>query len=163
MIVTSRVIGYQRSTLDAAGFTHYLLQDLDTAQIREFTAAWYASSCPQDRGEATRLRDRLLIAVRDSPAVAELAGNPLLLTILAIIGRRQELPRDRRAVYEHAVSVLAGHWDVGKHLPPGLPYLSHEEKLELLRLAARRMQDAPRAWPATTCPARSCAPSSSPT
>jgi len=40
-------------------------------------------------------RDRALDAVRARPAIRELAGNPLLLTIIAIIGMRQEIPRDR--------------------------------------------------------------------
>ena len=149
VMVTSRVIGYQRAILDAAGFSHYMLQDLDMGQIREFTTGWYRSSWPDNLAEASRLGNRLLGAVQESAAVAELAGNPMLLTILAIIGRRQELPRDRRTVYEHAVSVLVEHWDAtGKHLrdervDSGMPYLRHEDKLELLRLVARRMQDGP--------------------
>jgi hypothetical protein len=87
--------------------------------------------------------------VEHSAAVAELAGNPLLLTILSIIGRRRELPRERRNVYEHAVSVLVEHWDAtGKHLSEvrggaGMPYLEYEDKLELLHLVARHMQDGP--------------------
>jgi transcriptional regulator with XRE-family HTH domain/energy-coupling factor transporter ATP-binding protein EcfA2 len=36
VIVTSRVIGYQRQTLDGAGFAHYMIQDLDTPRIHEF-------------------------------------------------------------------------------------------------------------------------------
>ena len=148
VIVTSRVIGYRRAIFDAAGFTHWMLQDLTLEQITTFTRAWYRASCAGNPADADRLRERLLGAVRNSPAVAELAGNPMLLTILAIIGRRQELPRERLAVYEHAVSVLVEHWDTtGKHLhytrAGGMPYLAHQDKLELLRLVARRMQDAP--------------------
>ena len=30
-----------------------------------------------------------------SPSVRQLTGNPMLLTIMAIIGKHQELPRDR--------------------------------------------------------------------
>ena len=41
VIVTSRVIGYRRAILDAAGFAHWMLQDLDPAQIITFTTAWY--------------------------------------------------------------------------------------------------------------------------
>jgi HEAT repeats/NACHT domain len=149
VIVTSRVFGYRRTVLDAAGFTHWMLQDLDHAQIDAFTSTWYKASCQGNPAEETRLRDRLMAAIRDSAAVAELAGNPMLLTILAIIGRRQELPRERRAVYDHAVSVLIEHWDAtGKHLhdarvDDGMDYLSREDKLELLRLVARRMQNGP--------------------
>jgi predicted NACHT family NTPase len=149
VIVTSRPVGYQRAILDAAGFAHYMLQDLDLKQIRAFTTAWYRASWPGNPAEAGSLNQRLLRAVEHSAAVAELAGNPLLLTILAIIGRRRELPRERRNVYEHAVSVLVEHWDAtGKHLSDvradgGMPYLEYEDKLELLHLVARHMQDGP--------------------
>ncbi|WP_345601592.1 NACHT domain-containing protein, partial [Streptomyces chumphonensis] len=150
VVVTSRVIGYRRAVLAGAGFAHYMLQDLDTEQIEEFTGRWYANSCPQDPQKAATLQRRVTDAVAHSRAVAELAGNPLLLTILAIIGRRQTLPRDRQGVYEHAVTVLVARWDQEtKHLAPHvssevrevLDVLEASELLELLRLLARRMQD----------------------
>lgn len=148
IVVTSRVIGYRRAVLDAAGFTHFMLQDLDQEQVEEFVSRWYQLACPHNPPEAARLRERLLAAVGDSAAVRELAGNPMLLTILSIIGRRRELPRERRKVYEHAVEVLVEHWDPSKHLrdtrvDQGMPYLDRDDKLELLRLVARRMQDGP--------------------
>ncbi|MDL4777585.1 NACHT domain-containing protein, partial [Actinomadura xylanilytica] len=146
VIVTSRVKGYSRAVLDAAGFTTYMIQDLDRPQIEEFTKTWYGHSCPDDAAHAARLLGRLLKAVNSSAAVAELAGNPMLLTILAIIARRRELPRERREVYRHAVTVLIEHWDVNKHLmqsDTGTPYLDAEDKLLMLHCVARRMQDAP--------------------
>jgi hypothetical protein len=147
VVVTSRVVGYRRGMLDAAGFTHWMLQDLDPDQIRAFTTDWYTRSCLTDPVQAARLTDRLMDAVDASAAVAELAGNPMLLTILAIIGRRRELPRDRRSVYEHAVAVLVEHWDVNKHLRDvdgtGTAFLDATDKLELLHQVARSMQAAP--------------------
>ncbi|MFF2627080.1 HEAT repeat domain-containing protein [Kitasatospora griseola] len=146
VLVTSRVIGYRREPLDAAGFGHYMLQDLDDRQIDTFAARWYATACPGDPVEAQRLHRRVTAAVASSAPVRELAGNPLILTILAIIGRRRELPRDRRTVYEHAVAVLVEHWDPSKYLQDrrvdgGMPYLASDDRLELLRLVARRMQE----------------------
>jgi HEAT repeat protein/energy-coupling factor transporter ATP-binding protein EcfA2 len=144
VLVTSRHVGYQRSAFDAAGFSHHMLQDLDRRQIAAFAERWYRISCPGDPAEAARIQDRLLTAIDNSRSVRELAGNPLLLTILAVIGRRQSLPRDRQHLYKHAVTVLVEHWEVSKHLAatdPSLPELDREDKLELLRLVARRMQD----------------------
>ena len=63
VVVTTRVIGYRREMLDKAGFGHWMLQDLDIDQIRDFTAGWYARSCSGDMMQAVRLRDRLLTAV----------------------------------------------------------------------------------------------------
>ncbi|MGW5421107.1 HEAT repeat domain-containing protein [Streptomyces sp. NPDC003943] len=146
LVVTSRSLGYQRAVLDGAGFADFMLQDLDRDQIGAFTERWFALACPEDAGQARKLTERVLTAVDGSASVRELAGNPLILTILAIIGRRRELPRDRRAVYEHAVAVLVEHWDPSRYLKDRrveehLPYLGPEDKLELLRLIARRMQE----------------------
>ncbi|MFI1381805.1 HEAT repeat domain-containing protein [Embleya sp. NPDC020886] len=146
VIVTSRVFGYSPSVLNAAGFTTLMLQDLEPARIRTFATTWYNHSCENDPSAAEQMRARLLRAIDDSPAVAELAGNPMLLTILAIIARRRELPRDRRTVYQHAVNVLIEHWDVNKHLrqeDEGLPHLEPDDKLSVLHKVAHRMQDAP--------------------
>ncbi|MGH3903032.1 MAG: NACHT domain-containing protein, partial [Pseudonocardiaceae bacterium] len=147
IVVTSRVIGYQRAVLDGAGFTRFMLQDLDAGQVEAFVNRWYQLACPDNPPEAARLRERLLAAVGDSAEVGVLAGNPMLLTILSIIGRRRELPRERRKVYEHAVDVLVEHWDPSRHLrtrvDQDMPYIDRDDKLELLRLVARRMQDGP--------------------
>ncbi|GAA1656123.1 HEAT repeat domain-containing protein [Actinoplanes couchii] len=149
VVVTSRVVGYQRAVLDTAGFAHHKLEDLTTEQVENFVRRWFDTALPKDPVESARLRRRLMAAVAESKAVSELAGNPLLLTILAIIGRRRELPRDRRAVQQHAVTVLVQHWDPNKYLLANrftvdLPTIVEEDKLELLRRVARRMQAAPK-------------------
>lgn len=41
LLVTSRIIGYRRTTLTDAGFAHYTLQDLDEPRIEEFLMRWY--------------------------------------------------------------------------------------------------------------------------
>ncbi|MFF3208036.1 HEAT repeat domain-containing protein [Streptomyces sp. NPDC002962] len=150
VIVTSRTIGYQRAVLDGAGFSHHMLQDLDGPRISDFAHRWYAPSGRQDPDLGNRLAGQLVAAVTDSRPVRELAGNPLLLTILAIIGRRKVLPRDRRGAYEHAVTVLVAHWDQqAKHLEAQLPEavantldaLGERERTRLLQLLARAMQE----------------------
>ncbi|MFD8976844.1 HEAT repeat domain-containing protein [Streptomyces sp. NPDC059593] len=146
LLVTSRGYGYRRAVLDGAGFTNFMLQDLDRDQIGAFAEQWFSLAYPGDPEQARKLIERVTTAVDGSTSVRELAGNPLILTILAIIGRRRELPRDRRTVYEHAVDVLVEHWDPSKFLKDGqveehLPYLGREDKRELLRLVARRMQE----------------------
>lgn len=146
VLVTSRVIGYRHEALEGAGFTPQTLQDLTDTQIEKFASRWYRNACPYDEGLREQLERRLAGAVAHSGSVRELAGNPLLLTILAIIGRRQSLPRDRKGVYEHAVTVLVARWDQDvKFLPDqATPVaqapLDMNDRLELLRLVARRMQ-----------------------
>lgn len=143
ILVTSRIIGYRRGILTDAGFVHYTLQDLDEGRIQEFLTGWFALALYDRPGEADQRRRRLLAAIVDSRPIRELAGNPLLLTVLAIIGKHQELPRERWQVYDHAVAVLVQHWDVNRHLRDvriQADFISEEDKKELLRRVAYHMQ-----------------------
>jgi len=76
-----------------------------------------------------------------------LAGNPLLLTMIAMIAKHQELPRDRAKLYDNATRVLCHQWDATRHQ---LRYehktvsleLNEEDKLTLLRQLAWQMQSS---------------------
>ncbi|MFF4557687.1 NACHT domain-containing protein [Streptomyces sp. NPDC001422] len=153
VILTSRVIGFTREVFTAAGFSQAKLEDLPKQQIDSFIRRWYTAAHPDDPNEAARLSERLISAVRGYASVAELAGNPLLLTILASIGLGAAIPRDRREVYRHAVDVLTGRWDRdAKHLslPPqnhpdvaaAIDELDRELLQELLERLARRLQES---------------------
>jgi hypothetical protein len=153
VIVTSRVIGFTREVFANAGFAQAKLEDLPRQQIESFIRRWYTAAHCDDPNEASRLSERLINAVRGFTSVAELAGNPLLLTILASIGLGTTIPRDRREVYRHAVDVLTSRWDRdAKHLP--LPRQDHPDVAaaideldmgllqELLQRLARRLQES---------------------
>ncbi|MBB5869107.1 GTPase SAR1 family protein [Allocatelliglobosispora scoriae] len=148
IIVTSRTIDYQKNVLEAEGFRRHQLQDLDRAQIATFVDQWYRIAYPDNPAEAVNLGRRLMTAISRTPAIGELAGNPMLLTILAIIGRRRQPPGDRVSVYAQAVTVLVEQWDPRKFLPTAesgtdTHYINARDKMAMLRLVARAMQDSP--------------------
>jgi predicted NACHT family NTPase len=61
--------------------------------------------------------------------------------MMAILNRRQELPRDRADLYDQASRVLLYHWDVDhKRLNLPLDAIGRREKQEMLRLIAYEMQ-----------------------
>ncbi|MBD2344403.1 HEAT repeat domain-containing protein [Anabaena subtropica] len=143
VIVTSRVIGYKPQRLRDAEFRHFMLQDLEAEQIQDFIHRWHELTFSH---EADRLRkkERLHRAIDTSVAIAELAGNPLLLTMMAILNRNQELPRDRATLYEQASRVLLHQWDVERALvedyrldPKSIDY---KDKQAMLRQVAYRLQ-----------------------
>ena len=146
MILTSRVVGYQPQRLRDAGFKDFMLQDLDPTQIEQFLERWHSVTFT-DANDARQKLDRLNKAIRDSRAIAQLAGNPLLLTMMAILNRYQELPRDRAELYSQAARVLLHQWDTERALND-YPELRGEvdlrSKQELLRLVARAMQSGSR-------------------
>jgi hypothetical protein len=144
VIVTSRVIGYQRALWDGAGFKVYTLQDLERTQIEAFVHNWYERAYVTNHEDAQDRSTRLLAAIDRSAATRDLAGNPMLLTILAVIGRHRELPKERHRVYEHAVNVLTQYWDWNRAVRDtrvAMDYVDEEDKRELLRRIARRMQE----------------------
>jgi hypothetical protein len=147
VIVTSRVIGYRRKILEDAGFAHFTLQDLDEEQVAAFINQWYSLALSDRPEEAEGRRERIMRSFQESASIRQLAGNPMLLTIMAIIGKHQELPKERWKLYDHAASVLIQHWDINKHLRDRKltsDLIEEEDKKELLRRLAYRMQSGER-------------------
>jgi hypothetical protein len=142
VVATSRWLGYKAQTLRDAGFQHYMLQDLTDEQIAEFIQRWHDQTFPEG-ADKVRKRERLHRAIRESKAIRELAGNPLLLTMMAILNRNQELPRDRPELYNQASRVLLHQWDVERNLieqkldPVTIDY---RDKQAMLRKVAYHMQ-----------------------
>lgn len=142
VIATSRWLGYKAQRLRNAEFRHFMLQELDEGQIEAFIQRWHDLTFPEG-ADKTRKRDRLQKAIQDSKAIRELAGNPLLLTMMAILNRHQELPRDRPRLYERASEVLLHQWDVERNLiehrldPMAIDY---RDKQAMLRKVAYHMQ-----------------------
>ena len=142
IVVTSRPVGYRDAILRQAGFRHFGLQDLDRGQIESFTRGWFRLTFPQRPELAAQRVGRVLSSLK-SPSIVLLAGNPMLLTIMALLAREQELPRERAAFYEAAVNVLCHHWEANRNLTlPETDYLRLDDKKELLRRVAMRMQAA---------------------
>ena len=141
IIVTSRPVGYKEQVLRDAGFAHFGIQDLDHEQIETFIRGWFALTFPQEPRQAQQRIERVLDSVRQSKSIRLLAGNPMLLTIMALLAREDELPRERAKFYEKAVEVLCHHWDANRNLELAEDrYLNADDKKDLLRRIAMRMQ-----------------------
>jgi predicted NACHT family NTPase len=145
VIVTSRIIGYKPQRLRDAEFRHFMLQDLESDQIQDFIYRWHELTFT-DEADKVRKRERLQQAIKTYSAIGELAGNPLLLTMMAILNRNQELPRDRPELYKEASKVLLHQWDVEQKLleNPRIDSvaINYKDKQAMLRQVAYHMQAA---------------------
>jgi len=145
VIVTSRIIGYKPQRLRDAEFRHFLLQDLESEQVQDFIYRWHELTFT-DEADKERKQERLQRAIDTSKAIGELAGNPLLLTMMAILNRNQELPRDRPELYNQASQVLLHQWDVERKLleDPRVDAVTidYKDKQAMLRQIAYFMQAA---------------------
>ena len=143
IIITSRIVGFQPKVLLEGGFRIYTLQDLEEQQIEEFVVKWYDIAFRNKPDEARSRVGLIMEAIRESSSIRQLAGNPLLLTIMAILARVQELPRERWKLYDHAASVLIEIWDVSRYLKNEEVidyYIDEDDKKEMLQRIAVKMQ-----------------------
>lgn len=146
VLVTSRIAGFNARPFEAAGFAIATLDDLDRDQIQLFAETWFTLAFPNESDKAARARGDLLETLERRPQMAVLAGNPLILTIMAIIARHTRLARSRTELYAQALEVLSYAWDYGRGLalPADSPLtdLQPKDTLLMLRRIAWRMQES---------------------
>jgi len=141
-ILTSRIVGYKEVRPAVAGMGECTLVDFDQEEIEQFVTAWTAAIERAARGdtpvagqEARRERAELLEAVRRNPGVRQLAANPLLLTILALMKRQGvTLPERRVELYQKYVETLLKHWNLARGL--GRPPSRELDVVETMRVLA---------------------------
>ncbi|MFI9011503.1 NACHT domain-containing protein [Actinosynnema sp. NPDC053489] len=109
VVVSSRIVGYDDTELGLAGFDHHTLLDFGLREIGQFVPRWYEHYVVEgeDRDAAGLIR-----RITDNPRLLELAGNPLLLSMMAIIYKHHDLPEKRWQLYARCTGVLLEDWDV---------------------------------------------------
>ena len=111
IVVTSRIAGYDKTSLGLAGFAHYTLMPLTLSHIRNFAEDWYQYYMLDG---TDRTAQGLVQRIAESPRLLDLAGNPLLLTMMAVIYKNRDLPSERWRLYERCAETLLEDWDLGK-------------------------------------------------
>ncbi|AKT37797.1 metallophosphoesterase [Chondromyces crocatus] len=138
--VTSRIHGYTPDiALPSNRFEHVRIASLQDDQIEDFLARWYGIQIPDSPGQRTEQRESLRRAIFRTPGVRRLAGNPLLLTVIAFIHQVVgDLPQDRGRLYEQCIEMLLRSWLDAKRGPA-----DHAERhpFEHLRLHQDRQKD----------------------
>ena len=115
-LVTSRIVGYNDAPLDRRDFVHCTVLPLEDADIEEFVRKWYTARERDVMHRDERIKD-LLDTLKREPRIRDLARNPLLLTIIALVHRIEaELPHERVKLYDKCVTALVDTWDEVKGL-----------------------------------------------
>jgi predicted NACHT family NTPase len=143
IVVSSRLIGFPHERWRQEGFRPFMLQELDQEQTELFLRRWHQLAY-EDESKGERKRASLLQAIHQSPAIQQLAGNPLLLTLMAILNRSQELPRDRGELYSQCARLLLHQWKTEQafEASPELAqaHLDGKDKLGLMKRIASTLQ-----------------------
>lgn len=143
VIVTSRPGGLTAVDLDAI---HLGVAPLDDLALTALLGAWCELYEVERSGAAAGSRGRaegeeLAREVLESPAIASLAGTPLLATILAIVHRAGvRLPERRVELYEHMTRVLVERWNqLRSHQADASPPIRVADAIRLIGPVALRL------------------------
>jgi predicted NACHT family NTPase len=143
-VVTSRIVGYA-GQLSQYGFHVVTVQKLSWELIVELVRKWY------DALEKRQLAEQLLGTLRAKPQILELAVNPMLLSLIALVQYvRRLIPDQRHILYDECVKVLVER----RYAPPEVQeeynqMLPGDEAIRLLRelaltMHSRNLREAPR-------------------
>jgi len=147
-VVTSRVVGYSGPARLQADYVTTTVRDFSLDDVRQFLKHWHRLVAIGQMGAgedaenyATNQTDQLLSAIENNERVRDLAINPLMLTVIALVHRdRVKLPDRRAELYAEAVEVLLGKWDEARnveeiHILDDRPFDAGDRRLLLQNIA----------------------------
>jgi hypothetical protein len=149
-VITSRPHGYRDVVISQAMVT--AICPFTPAQVDQFLRSWYAAAERRSTGARTRAELRsaqmrandsvvkLTRLLRARPALRDLAVNPLLLTMIAIVYREKaDLPSSRADLYREICQVMLSRRIRSKGMQEQLPW---ETRRKILASLAYRMMDS---------------------
>ncbi len=118
-VITSRVVGYIGASRLTGDYATTTVRDFLLADVEQFLKHWHRLVAVGQLGPgesadtfASSQTGQLMTAIRGNERIRDLAINPLLLTVIALVHRdRVKLPDRRAELYAEAVDVLLGKWD----------------------------------------------------
>lgn len=128
-ILTSRISGWRSGV--GADFEISYVNELTDEQIETFIERWYAAvelnavtGRLQDESDAVKRArewkayknaEDLKRTLRENPGIRNLATNPMLLSIIALVHRSMAtLPRERSKLYAECSKILLEQWDYSR-------------------------------------------------
>ncbi len=131
IVVASRPIGFRPPGAD---YRELRLLPLDRERRREFLARWLGRAA----GGPDEARAEAALAALEGPDLRDLAGNPLYLTLMALLFEQGTEPaRNRPKLYDQVFDLLLA----GKHRPEEQPMEAQEAARALLRHLAVGMTE----------------------
>lgn len=156
-IVTSRITGYSNQLADAGFETPFTIQKLSQEHISTFIGKWYENlAALQVRSEGLdqyatesllaeyqEKAGNLVHVVLQNPGIRELAINPMLLSLIALVHFvKYKLPEQRHRLYQECVDILIEQWDSKKDVKFSLlDRLDIQEKKRILQRLAFYLHD----------------------
>lgn len=139
VIVSSRFVGYDGPyRFKKESFAHYQVASLRLPEMERFVKDWYTARIPNASERKKNVSD--LITTLQDPnhqSIRDLAANPLLLTIIALVHRIEaDLPDERVLLYRKCTETLLSTWNNYKGADIGDKKPGRAERRNLYRIEA---------------------------
>jgi formylglycine-generating enzyme required for sulfatase activity len=119
-IVTCRVLSYTDPAGQLPGFPAATLAPLPRSSINTFIDNWYSTLARLECIEPHEARNKAEALRFSVSELEDLAQNPLLLTVMALVHTyKGTLPRERVRLYNDCVNLLLWDWQRAKQIAPG--------------------------------------------
>lgn len=108
-VVTARPAPYAETEIDHSRVSMLQMESFTREQQREFLQKWYTATLPAYTAAKVRAKTETTLAeIAQNPSLRELAGNPLLLTMIArnLTLAEGALPQTRSTLYDEFYTVL---------------------------------------------------------
>lgn len=112
-IVTCRILSYTQSAWKLPGMVEQTIAPFDRDKIRHFVDAWYMAMVALGVTDSETARQRTADLTRglNHPHLHDIAANPMLLTVMAIVHNHTgTLPRESARLYQECVNLLMWKW-----------------------------------------------------
>ncbi|MBU7044956.1 MAG: HEAT repeat domain-containing protein [Theionarchaea archaeon] len=130
-IVTSRIAGYHN---ELKGFEKLEVMEFSDDQIEQFVMNWFGKVNPEKAQSMSK-------TIRENEKIREIARNPLMIAIIAIIYEEdRELPQRRVELYQRCVDVLLSRWDIQRRIANVYDAKAKEKLLRKLALKAHILE-----------------------
>ena len=113
ILVTCRILSYANPDWQIPGLAQETIAPFSPEQIENFIQAWYRALRTLRELDAHEADERVneLVNGLQHPHLQEIASNPMLLTVMAVVHNHSgTLPRESARLYEECVRLLMQRW-----------------------------------------------------
>ncbi|MCC8244226.1 NACHT domain-containing protein [Saccharothrix luteola] len=122
ILATARRVGYSRARFNDHSFQVFELNEFSDIQVREYAEKWFGVT-RRDAGEMEAF-------LRETTSIADIRGNPLMLSLLCTLYRaRGFIPRNRRQVYRECSELLFQRWDAMRQIEQPFDHRQYGQRL----------------------------------